>query len=57
MNRPLPTPEIKETEAFKAGFDAWYNNDRFNPYKPDTESHLHWKLGYEDAEHWESMLW
>ncbi|VWB98645.1 hypothetical protein BLA15816_04769 [Burkholderia lata] len=56
LNRPLSTPEIRETDAYKAGFDAWYKHE-LNPHKANTDSHLHWTLGYRDAEHWESMLW
>ncbi|MBN3744600.1 hypothetical protein G3N96_04010 [Burkholderia sp. Se-20373] len=57
LNRPLSTPEIMETYAYKAGFKAWQDIDRFNPYQPGTASHEHWQLGYEDAEHSAATLW
>lgn len=57
LNRPLSTPEIMETYAYKAGFKAWQNNDQFNPYKPGTASHLHWQLGYKDSEHCDATFW
>lgn len=49
--------DVESTYAFRAGADAYYRGDDFNPYREGTQSHADWEKGHKDTESLEMQIW